>query len=39
MDTLTLQGVSQFYAFLDEQEKVMCLSTLFRKLQINQVMN
>ena len=36
MDTLTLKGVSQFYALLEEKEKVMCLATLFRKLQINQ---
>lgn len=36
MDELTLRGVSQFYAFLEERQKVHCLNTLFSKLQINQ---
>ena len=36
MDELTLKGVSQFYAFVDERAKVHCLNTLFSKLQINQ---
>jgi len=36
MDELTLKGVTQFYAFVDERQKVHCLNTLFQKLNINQ---
>lgn len=36
MDELTLLGVTQYYAFVQEKQKVHCLNTLFRKLQINQ---
>ena len=36
MDELTLKGVSQFYAFVEERQKVHCLNTLFAKLEINQ---
>eukprot|EP00928_Gymnodinium_smaydae_P040887 TRINITY_DN27698_c0_g2_i2.p2 TRINITY_DN27698_c0_g2~~TRINITY_DN27698_c0_g2_i2.p2 ORF type:complete len:507 (+),score=110.02 TRINITY_DN27698_c0_g2_i2:110-1522(+) len=36
MEELTLKGVTQFYAFVDERQKVHCLNTLFAKLQINQ---
>jgi ATP-dependent RNA helicase DDX6/DHH1 len=36
MERLTLRGVSQFYAFVEESKKVHCLNTLFSKLQINQ---
>lgn len=36
MDELTLQGITQFYAFVEESKKVHCLNTLFSKLQINQ---
>lgn len=36
MDELTLKGVTQFYAYVDERQKVRCLSTLFKKLEINQ---
>jgi len=36
MDELTLKGVTQYYAFVDERQKVHCLNTLFSKLQINQ---
>ena len=36
MDELTLIGISQFYAFVEEKQKVRCLNTLFNKLQINQ---
>jgi len=36
MDELTLRGVSQYYAFVDERQKVHCLNTLFSRLQINQ---
>ncbi|CDJ58680.1 ATP-dependent RNA helicase, putative [Eimeria maxima] len=36
MDELTLKGVTQYYAFVEERQKVHCLNTLFAKLQINQ---
>ncbi|KAL6560324.1 Envelope glycoprotein gp160 [Orobanche gracilis] len=36
MDELTLKGITQFYAFVEERQKVHCLNTLFAKLQINQ---
>ncbi|KNE68395.1 ATP-dependent RNA helicase dhh1 [Allomyces macrogynus ATCC 38327] len=36
MDDLTLKGVTQYYAFVEERQKVHCLNTLFSKLQINQ---
>lgn len=36
MESLTLKGVTQFYAYVDERQKVHCLNTLFSKLQINQ---
>lgn len=36
MDTLTLKGVTQYYAFVEERQKVQCLYTLFKKLDINQ---
>lgn len=36
MEELTLKGVTQFYAFVEERQKVNCLNTLFSKLQINQ---
>jgi ATP-dependent RNA helicase DDX6/DHH1 len=36
MEELTLKGVSQFYAFVEERQKLHCLNTLFNKLQINQ---
>ncbi len=32
---LTLKGLTQFYAYLEEKEKLHCLNTLFSKLQIN----
>jgi len=38
MDELTLKGVTQYYAFVDERQKVHCLNTLFTKLEINQSM-
>eukprot|EP00769_Ergobibamus_cyprinoides_P003401 gnl/Ergobibamus_cyprinoides/471.p1 GENE.gnl/Ergobibamus_cyprinoides/471~~gnl/Ergobibamus_cyprinoides/471.p1 ORF type:complete len:306 (+),score=97.45 gnl/Ergobibamus_cyprinoides/471:454-1371(+) len=38
MRELTLDGVSQFYAFLEERQKVQCLNTLFAKLEIDQAM-
>lgn len=33
---LTLIGLTQFYCYLEEKEKLHCLNTLFTKLQINQ---
>ena len=36
MDELTLKGITQYYAFVEEKQKVRCLNTLFAKLQINQ---
>jgi ATP-dependent RNA helicase DDX6/DHH1 len=36
MTELTLHGVTQYYAFLEERQKVHCLNTLFKKLEINQ---
>ncbi|KAJ4459776.1 putative DEAD-box ATP-dependent RNA helicase 6 [Paratrimastix pyriformis] len=38
MDELTLKGVTQYYAFVEERQKVQCLNSLFRKLQVNQSM-
>lgn len=36
MDELTLRGITQFYAYVEERQKVQCLNTLFSKLEINQ---
>merc|ERR1711977_635521 len=36
MDELTLKGVSQYYAFVEEKQKLHCLNTLFSKLDVNQ---
>mmetsp|Transcript_2892 Transcript_2892/g.5354 ORF Transcript_2892/g.5354 Transcript_2892/m.5354 type:complete len:635 (-) Transcript_2892:399-2303(-) len=36
MDELTLKGVTQYYAFLKQKQKISCLRTLFKKLNINQ---
>jgi ATP-dependent RNA helicase DDX6/DHH1 len=36
MDELTLRGITQYYAFVEEKSKVHCLNTLFSMLQINQ---
>ena len=36
MDELTLKGVTQYYAFVEEREKIKCLRTLFKNLEINQ---
>jgi len=36
MEELTLKGVTQYYAFVQERQKVHCLNTLFSKLDINQ---
>jgi superfamily II DNA/RNA helicase len=34
MDELTLKGVTQYYAFVEERQKVHCLNTLFSKVLI-----
>jgi hypothetical protein len=34
MDELTLRGVTQYYAFVEERQKVHCLNTLFSKVNI-----
>lgn len=36
MDELTLKGVTSYYVYLEEKQKVNCLNLLFSKLQINQ---
>lgn len=37
MTDLTLRGVTNFYAYLEEKQKVSCLKVLFSKLKIQQV--
>ena len=32
MDELTLKGVTQYYAFVQEKQKILCLNTLFSKV-------
>lgn len=34
MEELTLLGVTQFYAYVQEKQKVHCLNTLFRKVTL-----
>lgn len=34
MEELTLKGVTQYYAFVQERQKVHCLNTLFSKVGI-----
>lgn len=36
MEELTLKGVTQYYVFLEDKQKIHCLNTLFSKLNINQ---
>lgn len=35
-EELTLKGLTQYYAYLEEKEKLHCLTTLFNKLEISQ---
>lgn len=35
-DGLTLKGITQYYAYVDETQKVHCLYALLKKLEINQ---
>jgi ATP-dependent RNA helicase DDX6/DHH1 len=37
MDELTLRGVTQYYAYVEERQKVHCLNTLFSKVRIIRV--
>lgn len=39
MDELTLKGVTQYYAFVQERQKVHCLNTLFSKVNIMRCYN
>jgi len=32
MEQLTLKGVSQYYAYVEERQKIHCLNTLFTKV-------
>jgi len=36
MEELTLKGITQYYVYLEEKQKIHCLNTLFSKLNINQ---
>ena len=36
MDELTLRGVTQYYAYVEERQKVHCLNTLFSKVGLPQ---
>jgi ATP-dependent RNA helicase DDX6/DHH1 len=36
MKELTLIGISQYYAFLDEPKKIHCINALFKNIQIKQ---
>lgn len=36
METLTLKGITEYYAYVEEKYKVHCLNTLFSKLQVCQ---
>jgi len=33
MEELTLKGVTQYYVFLEEKQKIHCLNTLFSKVK------
>lgn len=38
MEDLTLKGVTQFYAYVEEKQKVHCLNTLFSKVCVKRMM-
>jgi ATP-dependent RNA helicase DDX6/DHH1 len=38
MDELTLRGVTQYYAYVEERQKVHCLNTLFSKVRYHSVL-
>ena len=35
MEELTLKGVTQYYAYVTERQKVHCLNTLFSRVRMN----
>ena len=35
MEELTLKGITQYYAYVKEREKVHCLNTLFSKVRMD----
>ena len=35
MEELTLRGVTQYYAYVEERQKVHCLNTLFSKVRFS----
>ena len=37
MDELTLRGVTQYYAYVEERQKVHCLNTLFSKVRLRRL--
>ena len=37
MDELTLKGITQYYAFVQEKQKIHCLNTLFSKVRRSRV--
>lgn len=37
MEELTLKGVTQYYAFVQERQKVHCLNTLFSKVGVIEI--
>jgi ATP-dependent RNA helicase DDX6/DHH1 len=37
MDELTLRGVTQYYAYVEERQKVHCLNTLFSKVLLSRI--
>ena len=39
MDELTLKGITQYYAFVEERQKVHCLNTLFSKVLWHRVLS
>ena len=39
MDELTLKGITQYYAFVEERQKVHCLNTLFSKVWFTHILS
>jgi ATP-dependent RNA helicase DDX6/DHH1 len=35
MDELTLKGITQYYAYVTERQKVHCLNTLFSRVSLS----
>lgn len=36
MEKLTLEGITQYYCFVNERQKIHCLNTIFSKIQVKQ---